>query len=172
MLHQETGRIKKAALMGSGAVLCLVFTAQLWTGGRMTWIFFQFSQSSTTGDYRPTSSREKWTKTSWSRMHVVLKATSRKGMHLYICYRPYSKSCIDLSGVVVQVREYFFGMEVACFQIGLFVIWWCKSVEYMKELSKCWPNATWWRQATSERKEQNWFAKWRMHVVKREVRHS
>ena len=30
-----------------------------------------------------------------------------------------SKSCIDLSGGVAQVRENFFGMEVFCFQIGL-----------------------------------------------------
>ena len=136
----------KVALMGSGAVLFLMFKAQLWTGGRMTWIFFQFSQSSTTGDYRPTSSWEEWTKTSWSMMHVALKATSRKRiMHHFIGLQALSKSCIDRNGVVVQVREYFFGMEVSCFQIGLFAIWWRKSVEYMKELSKCWPSATWRR---------------------------
>ena len=51
-----------------------------------------------------------------------------------------SKSCIDLSGGVAQVREYFFGMKVTCFQIGLFVICWCRSVEYegaLQLLTKC-----------------------------------
>ena len=51
-----------------------------------------------------------------------------------------SKSCIDLSGGMAKVREYFFGMEVSCFQIGLFVICWCRSVEYegaLQLLTKC-----------------------------------
>ena len=41
-----------------------------------------------------------------------------------------SKSCIDLSGGMAQGREYFIGMEVSCFQIGLFAICWRRSVEY------------------------------------------
>ena len=74
-----------------------------------------------------------------------------------------------------QVMEYFFGMKVECcwyFPICFwFVICWCKSVEHMKELSKCWPNATYWRAAAAKRKEQNWFAKWRVHVGKGLVIH-
>ena len=46
---------QKAALIGSEAVLCLVFNEQLWTGGRMTDKLRMF-QSSTTGDCQPTSS--------------------------------------------------------------------------------------------------------------------
>ena len=58
---------------------------------RMAWrIFFQFSQSTTTGDYHPASSWEEWTKTSWSMMHVAfrggwrgncIKSNPQKSMH-------------------------------------------------------------------------------------------
>ena len=95
----------------SEAVLCSVLNRTLWAGGWMTWVIFQFFQTSTTGDYQPTCSREDRTKTSRPMMHVAVKASSQVLQAL-------SKSCIDHSGGKAQDREYFDGMEVFCFQYG------------------------------------------------------
>ena len=78
---------QKVAKIGSGPGRIYGVQWQM----RMAWrIFFQFSQSTTTGDYHPASSWEEWTKTSWSMMHVAfrggwrgncIKSNPRKSMH-------------------------------------------------------------------------------------------
>ena len=78
---------QKVAKIGSGLGRIYGFQWQM----RMAWrIFFQFSQSTTTGDYHPASSWEEWTKTSWSMMHVAfrggwrgncIKSNPQKSMH-------------------------------------------------------------------------------------------
>ena len=74
-------------------------------------------QSSTAGDRQPISSGDRKTPNAWSRMHVALKTTCQRECIRTICYSPHSKSCTDLSGVMAQLREYFFGMKEAVIKL-------------------------------------------------------